>query len=173
MKIKRFNENITITQQPFYLRKSDYLYISDDLAKSITPTVDDMIKKGWRYEFTDQRNKDFLNNIKVTNDRGFTHYKSNQITTLYQVKYGGNSYSMSITIRRGNSFNNEFGKFQYLIGGISGDYEMHGKNMVRATRECNLIRNAILKDPSIVKYGLPSELEEEFDHYVSSYKYNL
>lgn len=34
---------------------------------------------------------------------------------------------MNILLYRGSNFDNQFGKFQYYVGCISGDYKMHGK----------------------------------------------
>ena len=74
--------------------------------------------------------------------------------------------------------------------------------MIRATRECNLnfmiklypivkyiknfykklknkeaffdiIKNEVIKNPSISKYGIPEELQEELGHYELAQKYNL
>lgn len=62
-RFKIFENNFIIQQQPFLLRKSDYLYISDEFAKSILPTFDD--KQGTDYrDFVYQENLDFLNNTK-------------------------------------------------------------------------------------------------------------
>jgi len=111
-------------------------------------------------------------------------------------------YAMTVSIHRGNTINNEFGHFEYDIGGSSGDYNMHGKDMIRATRECNLhlmeklypivkniknfykrmknkegffniIRSEIIKNPNITKDGVPDELEDEFGHMYIAHKYNL
>lgn len=200
--IKKFENKIK--QQPFYLKGSDRLYISDELAKKITPTISD--KKGTDFnDFIYQKNVDFLKNTKYDykSSSGHIHniFVSKNVSTGIKVRFN-RIYSMSIFIKRGTNHNNEFGKFQYYIGGISGDSEMHGKNMVRATRECNLnfiiklypivkyinnfykklknepffdiIKNEIIKNNQLVRY-MPLELENDNDisPIISLFKYNL
>lgn len=195
-KFKLF-ENKEVIQQPFYLR-GDRLYISDELAHRIT-TLKELEKMSlsskwikWAY----QNRLDFFNNTK--NAKGWAI--STRVSTGIHVGYNS-MYRMDIVIFRGSKYNNEFGNFQYYIGGNSGDHEMHGKNMVRATRECNLhfmeklypivenikdfykklksnaffdiIRNELIKNPNIAKNGVPPELEEDFGHLYYSNKYNL
>lgn len=187
-------------QQPFYLRDSDYLYISDELAHRITPTIDELKRNSnrmdwikWQY----QNQLDFFNNKK--NEKGWSI--STSINTNIHVEYN-DMYRMNIIFkRRGNEYINEFGNFRYYIDGTSGDYKMHGKNMKRATRECNLhfmeqlypiiknikdfyqklknkgffdiIREELFKNPNIAKNGIPTELESEFGYLYIAYQYNL
>ena len=129
-------------------------------------------------------------------------YKVNRLSTKYQVRWG-QGYAMNIILLRGNIRNNEFGHFHYYIGGNSGDSDMHGENMIRGTRECNLnlmiklypivkhiknfykrlrlegfldiIKDAIIKDNSLISYGAPDELinDDEVGHLISANKYNL
>lgn len=197
--IKLFEELNTKIQEPFYLFV-DRLYISNELAHKITPTLEDYIKKGYSpgwIKSSDERNRNFYTRAK--DEKGFV--KSNHIGTEIKVTYNG-MYAMTISIHRGNTHDNEFGHFEYYIGGNSGDYEMHGKNMIRATKECNLhlmeklypivkniksfykrlknkegffniIRSEIIKNPNIAKDGVPDELEEEFGHMYYANKYNL
>lgn len=122
-------------QQPFYLR-FEKLYISDDIAKSlaIVSNENGTYNDVW-----------FFNNIKRTKmffdgtryDSKYKGYKVNYLQTSMSVTFKG-VYKMSILVYRGNEQDNEHGFFKYYVGGISGDSEMHGKNMIRATRECNL-----------------------------------
>ena len=126
----------------------------------------------------------------------------NSLYTKYNVGWG-QRYGMNIFISRCNVKNNEFGHFQYNIGGNSGDSNMHGKNMIIATKECNLnlmiqlypiikyiknfykrlrlegfcdiIKDSIIKKNSLIKYGVPQELtdDEDIGHIISENKYNL
>ena len=207
MKHLKYFENNTI-QQPFFLR-GDRLYISTEKAKEITPfdKNSDKTKRKWS-DYTYNQNIEFFKNTRKewigSNDNKFFPYISSQANTNFSVRYNG-SYGMSIIIKRGNEQNNNFGKFEYTIGGNSGDFSMHGKNMIRATRECNLnlmikvypiikylknfykelkegkksfleiIKDAIINDLSLIKYGVPRELESdnELGIYVSMNKYNL
>ena len=123
-----------IIQQPFYLKR-DRLYISDNLAKSLSITTNYKNKYNdiW-FQNNLKHNEDFFNGNRYTGK--YTGHKRNFILTNYNVKFQ-NMYSMNITVRRGNMFNNEHGTFKYYIGGNSGDTEMHGKNKIRITRECN------------------------------------
>lgn len=202
MKHIKLFEELTQKQEPFYL-KGDRLYISNELAHKMTPTLEDYKKKnynpGWA-KHSDEQNKNFYS--KVKDEKGYC--KSNRISTDIAVRYGGRlgDYAMTIIIQRGNIYDNEFGHFEYSIGGHSGDHDMHGKNMIRATKECNLhlmerfypiikniknfyqrmnkkegffniIRNEIIKNHNITKDGVPPELEEEFGHMFIANKYNL
>jgi len=199
--IKCYENNLNPTeipsyrvQQPFYLQY-DNLYISDEIAKSIvsygTGTNQNYIN------YLHKRIKDFFNRTK--SESGFY---VNQLPTDIFVRYSGNGgyggYRMDINIRRGNTIDNEFGEFQYFIGGSSGDYEMHGKSMVRSTRECNknfmiktysilthiknfdkrmkegekildIIKYAILENPYLAKYDLESPKELENDPDIGHY----
>jgi hypothetical protein len=133
-------EKINCNQQPFYLRNTDRLLISDDFAKFITKdvTVHDMT-----------RNIIFFNNTRHTrtyqwNNKPstYTRYDERMATTGFSVRWNrggsGFNYAMTIYIYRVNEQTNDSGKFQYYIGGRSGDSEMFGKNMIRATRQCNI-----------------------------------
>ena len=135
--IKLFEE-INIKQQPFFLSKTDRLYVSDDFAKYIAKDVPNHLI---------DRRDDFFNDVKrtyTTKSGTLTTFKvrmtNTNITVTWSKNGMRNTYAMSIYIyRRGDSYlNNESGKFKYYIGGASGDSEMHGKNMIRATRQCNI-----------------------------------
>lgn len=196
--IKLF-EKLNIVQEPFFLT-GDRLYISNELAHKMTPTLEDYIRMGYNpgwSKYNDEQNQNFYTRVK--NEKGFV--KSNRIGTEIKVRYYG-YYAMTISIHRGNVYDNEFGHFEYCIGGNSGDHDMHGKDMIRVTRECNLhlmeklypivkniknfykrmknkegffniIRSEIIKNPNIAKNGVPDELEEEFGHMYYANKYNL
>lgn len=145
-------KNTTIKQQPFFLR-GDRLYISTKFAKEITPFNNKQNNKTeWR-DFVYKKNVEFFKDTKeewVSSTGGvYNSYVANQANTNITVRYKG-SYGMNLYIKRGNEKNNEFGKFKYYIGGYSGDFEMHGKNMIRNTRECNL--NLIIKYYPIVSH---------------------
>ncbi len=193
-------ENNTIEQQPFYLTGSR-LYISDNFSHSITPTLEELHKKSGNTKYIDyiyQNQLDFYN--KKKNEKGWL--LSTRLNTDISVTYK-RMYKMNIVIYHGNQYNNRFGKFQYYIGGNSGDHEMRGKNMVRATKECNLnfmkkfypiienisdfykkfeigdkgffdiIIEELIKDPKIAKNGVPEELEKEFGYLYMANQYNL
>ena len=182
--------------------RNDKLYISDEVAHLVTPTYSQLKIKypnleKYRINNIIQGNINFYNNTK--NEKGYRINR--QINTLYSTTYGI-GYAMNIIILLGNQQSNDSGQFQYYIAGNSGDSEMHGKNMIRATRECNLnfmiklypivkyiknfykklknkeaffdiIKNEVIKNPSISKYGIPEELQEELGHYELAQKYNL
>jgi hypothetical protein len=190
MKYLKYFENNIINQQPFYL-SGDYLFISDDMAKLLTPNyskLKSIYKNKGVLNYINQEQIDFYNNEK--DDKGF--YKARNINTQIKVRYD-NMYAMTIFIkRRGGILENNYGKFQYFIGGNSGDSDMHGKNMIRATRECNynlmikyypiveyienfynrlkyrekgfidIIKDSIDKDIMLVKYGIPKELKKYY-----------
>jgi len=195
MKYLKYFENTEIKQQPFFLN-GDRLFISDDFAKSITPTISVLKKRYSKHgnfnsfaEDENQKNKDFYLNTK--DEKGYTI--SRDIKTYLTVRYTEEHYQMTILIYRGSIKNNEFGIFQYYIGGYSGDYSMHGKDMIRATRDCNLnfmskfypivkhiknfykllrlkdksffdiIKEAINKDITLAQYGIPKEIKHHFD----------
>lgn len=190
--IKYFENNSNVIQQPFLL-VNDRLYVSDDIAKSITKWKANRKDKNIAYtELIIKRNHQFFNNERIEN-RYVTLYAQ---TDDFYVTYD-RMYRMNIVIYRGAIRDNEFGHFQYYIGGNSGDHSMHGKNMIRATNKCNMsfmiklypivehikdfykkmksdnthrttgffdiIKEAIKKDNSIVQYGAPNELIEDND----------
>ena len=201
MKYIKAYESLNKIQQPFFLR-NDKLYISDEVEHLVTPTYSQLKIKypnleKYRINNIIQGNINFYNNTK--NEKGYRINR--QINTLYSTTYGI-GYAMNIIILLGNQQSNDSGQFQYYIAGNSGDSEMHGKNMIRATRECNLnfmiklypivkyiknfykklknkeaffdiIKNEVIKNPSISKYGIPEELQEELGHYELAQKYNL
>lgn len=200
--IRTFEINNNVNQQPFYLSKGDVLYVSDDFAyKKIKLSKRDIIKfyknkniqkLMWKYQ------EQFFN--EDVDEKG--RKLSTTLDTLKHVRFN-NMYRMNIKLNSlGNYSNREAGKFKFYIGGESGDFYMHGKNMIRATRECNLnfielyypivkyikdfykklkngelfldiIRNSVHKNPEIAKYGIPDELQDELGHYEASIKYNL
>jgi hypothetical protein len=199
--LKTFEQKNTIKQQPFFLTKVDYLYLSDDLAKKVAPSTDKIRKKYKNVdyaEYTIKENEYFFNNEK--NEKGW--HKSTRLSTDIHVRYNYNQYRMDIVIFKGANYDNEAGHFYYYIGGNSGDYDMHGKNMIRTTRDCNLnfiakfypivlhikdfykrfknkelffdiIRESIIKYPTIAQYGIPKELQSELGHYENIFKYNI
>lgn len=138
MYLKLFEEHSRVIQQPFYLF-GDVMYVSDDFAKFITKDCKDYNKIS---------NLEFFDDIKRTiNSKKFGSwetYKQDFASTDFYVRYGGNS--MTILVKRIGTYENNknnCGEFNYYITGISGDFTMHGKNMLRKTRECN--KNLIIK----------------------------
>lgn len=199
--IKKYETVNNFIQQPFYLSNGDILYISDDLTKKITPTEKELSKI-----YT----KESVLNYKLNQQRAFFTGERNEkgfrVSTrldLFKNVVYNDFYKMNIVLySRQEYLIKGSGNFKYYIGGNSGDYEMHSKNMIRATRECNLnfislyypivkhienfykklkggelffdiIKNDILKQPEIAKYGIPEELRDELGHYKTSIKYNL
>lgn len=151
MKYLKLFEEIDIKQQPFFLSKGDRLYVSDDFAKYMARDVPEHLK---------DRRDDFFGGVRKTyhmkNGKTWTSFKERMTNTNIKVAWskGGlrDTYAMSIYIyRRGDDYlKNESGKFKYYIGGTSGDSEMHGKNMIRGTRQCNI--NVIKKFFPIFEY---------------------
>jgi len=202
MKYLKYFENNNIEQQPFYI-SNNTLYISDSLAVELTPTYNDLKKRYHNNpDFADLINKkniDFFN--RERDEKGYI--KSREIHTNIKVRWR-NMYSMNIIIKyRGNCLENEFGKFNYYITGNSGDSEMHGKNMKRATDECNyhliiklypivehiknfmrifkskeygfldIIKKSLDKDIMLAKYGIPKELEHLYKGVEDSIKNSI
>jgi len=65
MKYLKYFENIGI-QQPFYLSPGDHLYISEDIAKSVRPTLQEIRKTynpGWANKEL-QNHDDFFNDVR-------------------------------------------------------------------------------------------------------------
>jgi hypothetical protein len=198
--LKEYENTSQIKQQPFYLRKSDFLYISDQLAHQIAPTPEQIKRRCTNKNYADyliKQQEHFFNDTKTE--------AGNTVSSIFlfkNVTYK-DMFRMDLSIhRRGNHYNTEFGNFYYYLTGNSGDHDMHGKNMIRATRECNLhfmewlypiikdikdfykkfknnddffglIKNEIYKNPEIAKDGVPKELEEELGYIQAAYKYNL
>jgi hypothetical protein len=190
--LKYFENNTENIQQPFYLTDHDYLYLSNELAKKIAPNFNN--KKGiWSDDSINrelQKQIDFFNNTR--NDK-------NQLIVRYiyidkSVTWNNNSYSMRLSLyNSGYDRDTKFGNFRYYLIGNSGDSEMHGKNMVRGTRDSNInfiiklypivkyiknfykilktkekgfleiIKDAILKDRDLIKHGVPNELLDDKD----------
>lgn len=190
-------------QQPFFL-SVDRLFISTKTAKYITPFDSNSDNGKIKYsDFIYNKNVQFFKNTKKewTSSAGgkYNSYISNQAYTNIKVRYK-KIYGMNIYIKRGNHRINKSGEFRYYIGGSSGDFEMHGKNMIRKTRECNLnlmiklypivghIKNfykklhitpffdiiigEILNNKELAEF-LPKELEFEYGYLKDAIKYNL
>jgi hypothetical protein len=134
MRYIKYFENTSNLQQPFLL-VNDRLYLSDDVAKSITKWRTNRKDTNIAYvEAVIKRNHQFFNN-----ERTVSGYATAYATTDdFYVRYDNNRYRMNIIIYRGAIRDNEFGHFQYYIGGNSGDYSMHAQNTKRITRKCNL-----------------------------------
>lgn len=198
--IKSF-ENLSIKQEPFFLSKGDYLYVSDEFAHSISPdskTLKKVYKKNQNWIIHElQKIKDFFSNEKT--EKGY--YKTSYIRLELSVRYTDDTYLMNLFLYRGSR-----GDYNYYIGGNSGDSDMHGKNMIRATRDCNLnfmikfypivghiknfysrfkagegffdiIKKALDKDITLAQYGVPKELIHIYgdieDAVKNSIKYNI
>lgn len=197
--IKTFKE---FKQQPLFLSKSDYLYLSDNLVNEIKPTKERLMKmslnKNSWVDYIYNKNEDFLNDVR--NDKNYR--KSSFMYLFMSVKYN-NIYKMNLLIgSKINYFNNNSGKFKYYLRGNSGDSEMHGKNMIRATRECNfkfilklypivehikdfykrfkngelfleIIESELINNPNLGKFGVPEELYDKYGYLENLGKYNL
>jgi hypothetical protein len=207
-KFKIFENNNV--QQPVFLSKTDFLYLSDDLTKSILPTDFEMAKRlshNQNFLKTQLKRKEYFISGKDWEDTYFnSKTKILSFGTYLSVSWRNNTYRMDLVVRsRGdNILNNNAGSFKFYLTGSSGDYQMHGKNMVRGTRDANMnfmikmypiveyiknfykrlkngelffdiIKEAIINDKSLVKYGAPLELENDKDvgHYITGNKYNL
>lgn len=192
MKYLKYFENIEITQQPFYLSPGDFLYLSEDIAKSLRPSLKEIRKiynPGWANKEL-QDHDDFFNDVRKEDG----YLKKTNINIIRSVTYDRN-LKMNLHLSRFSpERNNEFGTFKTKLSGQSGDYSMHGKNMKRATRECNLnfiitlypivayiknfykifksgdksffdiIKEALDKDIMLAQYGIPKEIKYLFDN---------
>ncbi len=190
--LKYFENNDIITQQPFYLTNHDYLYLSDDLAKKLAPNFNN--KRGiWNDNSIDrelEKQIDFFNNTKNDKNQTIVRY----INIDKSVTWNNNNYRMNLSLYNGGyDRDTKFGNFRYYLIGNSGDSEMHGKNMVRGTRDSNInfiiklypivkyiknfykilktkekgflqiIKEATLNDNNLIKHGVPDELLEDED----------
>lgn len=188
MKYLKLFEEIIIKQQPFYL-SNDRLYVSDDFAKYMARDVP---------EHLISRRDDFFSGIKTTY-KNWTNFKEKMTNTNIRVRWSKNGlknfYVMSIYIyRRDNYLNNESGKFKYYIGGASGDSQMHGKNMIRSTMQCNInvikkffpifehisyahkklqentffdvIKNAVEESPELAKYLTEGDYPKDYQDFL-------
>ena len=154
-KFKIFESNV-IVQQPFFLTKGDILYLSNDMAKKVTPTPNEL-KNMKRFPVTDDiRMKKILDEQKsfFTDEKYKTEnlkcYKVRRLPIWKSVGWRNNTYRMDIVLSRGVKKDNNAGSFYYYITGYSGDSNMHGENMVRGTRDANL--NFMILYYPIVKY---------------------
>lgn len=185
--IKTF-ENKNINQQPFYLH-GDRLYLSDNMVDIVYPT------KEYIQHIIDH-NYNYINNVKSKSKS----YKETFLITGLKLRYDNNHYRMDLLLKRGKK-KNEYGQFNHYLDGISGDYKMHTKGMIRATRECNLkfivlyypiaehiknykklknkepflsiIEDGIISNPDIAKNGVPNELYDKYGYLEIANNYNL
>lgn len=185
--IKSYEKLQSVFQEPFFLSSSgNILYVSDEFAKKILPKYK-RSKYNQSYITRELENqKDFFNN--TVNEKGYL--KARRISLDMTVRY--DIYSMSLFLSRNlNGKTTKSGTYHSYLSGRSGDSEMHGKNMIRATRECNMnfmikfypiiehikdfykifktgelgffeiIRNALDKNIMLAQYGVPKELNKE------------
>lgn len=189
--LKYFEQNDIIIQQPFYLTDHDYLYLSDDLSKKLAPNFNN--KKGvYNNSYINRelsKQIDFFNNTK--NDKNQTVIRSINLdmSVIWQ-----SMYKMNLSLYNGGyDRDTKFGNFKYYLIGNSGDSDMHGKNMIRGTRDANLnfiiklypivkyiknfykilktkekgffeiIKDAILDNHKLIKHGVPDELLDDED----------
>lgn len=198
MKYIKYFENNNLEQSPFFLSKSDYLYLSYDFAKKIAPNYENNTK--YRINFINNQ----LEYQKIFFDKSSEPIRRlNKIFLNMNVSYNI-GYVMNLELSK-RVVDTKFGSYYCFLYGYSGDHEMHGKNMVRATRECNLnfiikyypivkhiknfysifktgeydffelIKKSIIKDNKLINHGVPSELEKDKDisMLISMNKYNL
>jgi len=191
MKYLKYFESNEIKQQPFYLTPGDHLYLSDEISKLVTPTKKDvkkMYKNPSYINRVEQDQIDYYNDVKT--EKG--QIKIRRIYLAKKCSWDGGRYSMSLSLYRYTNSNN-FGIFRNCLDGMSGSFEMHGKDMKRATRECNLnfmisvypivghiknfykifkskekgfldiIKDALDKDIMLAQYGIPQEIKHLFD----------
>lgn len=188
MKYIKTYENLHNYQEPFFLTPTaDMLYLSDDLAKSILPNFKNKIGKynEWYINKELENQKHFFNN--TVDEKGYL--KARRISLDTHVSYNNDMYRMNLSLsRRTDGRKTTFGTYYCYLVGDSGDHSMHGKNMIRATRDCNLnfiiklypivkhiknfykifktgefgfleiIKNALDKDIMLAQYGVPKEL---------------
>jgi len=202
MKYLKLFEEVSMKQQPFYL-KNDTLYISNDFAEYITQDVSKHLQDR-RDDFFGGVKNNFFGGVKKTysttngNPHIWTSYKERMTNTNIRIRWskGGfsNAFAMNIYIYRCNTISTESGKFQYYIGGASGSSEMHGKNMIRATRQCNInlikeffpifkhipyahkklqinsffdvIKNAVSEKPELAKYLTEGDYPKDYENFL-------
>lgn len=131
--ITEFNE---YNKSPFMVTLGNRLYINEEIMKYLvfTPIPNHNI---WDQRVCDFKFNDNMRDvIKNSNKNILMFFEElfirNTQNTCFILTYN-NSYAMSILIRK-----NERNGFRYYIEGNSGDFSMHGKNMIRATKEINL-----------------------------------
>ena len=198
MKYIKYFENNNLEQSPFFLSKSDYLYLSYDFAKKIAPNYENNSNAKFNINFINNQ----LEYQKIFFDKSSIR-RLNKIFLNIGVSYNI-GYGMNLELSK-RVVDTKFGSYYCFLSGYSGDHEMHGKNMARATRECNLnfiikyypivkhiknfysifktgeydffelIKKSIIKDNKLINHGVPSELEKdkEISMLISMNKYNL
>lgn len=189
--LKYFEHNDIIIQQPFYLTDHDYLYLSDDLAKKLAPNFNN--KKGvYNNSYINRelsKQIDFFNNTKNDKNQTIIRNINLDMSVIWQ-----SMYKMNLSLYNGGyDRDTKFGNFKYYLIGNSGDSDMHGKNMIRGTRDANLnfiiklypivkyiknfykilktkekgffeiIKDAILDNHKLIKHGVPDELLDDED----------
>jgi len=125
-------ENI-ITDNQIFKISNDVLYMNDEILHYFLLT---QIKKTNLFEQKVCSNRfidgGFSDIFKFFN--GDRKYNQQTYTTCFSFNYGQN-FSMTVIIKKMKYSNNII---KYYFGGNSGDFSMHSKGMVRATRQINL-----------------------------------
>jgi len=188
--LKYFENHNEIIQQPFYI-SGDHLYLSEEVAKLVTPTLKELKDISNDNIWINRRlqdQSDFFNGIRTATG----YLKVRYIHLNKSVSYDG-MYKMDLSLNKMSPpINKDVGIFNTYLAGNSGSHEMHGKNMKRATRECNLkfiiklypivshiknfykmlkekkpfldiIKEALDKDIMLAQYGIPKEIKHLFD----------
>jgi len=136
MMITKFNlyKESLLTPGEIFTIRNDKLII-DDIIRDYFLHTKVKTKNDYHNSFCEDRRKDIHNFLSKPNYGSFR--------TCFHFRYGS-IYSMSINIKK-NKFNGS-NDFTYYISGMSGDFSMHQKGMIRATRTINL---------EVIKYFFP------------------
>jgi len=133
--INFIKENVQQIQEPFFL-SGDVLWISDDIVKELIPTYQDWYDCFDNFDNEEERVRRSKSNTQNFGDKRITLHCNKEYN---HVAYDDGRFRMNLHFQKiTTTRENKFGTFNYYLSGNSGDSDMHGKNMVRATRECNM-----------------------------------
>ena len=156
MKHLKTYESHNNNQQPFWLSKGDYLFLSDDIVKEYGPNES---KKNQIYREWSARPKKYIDKYIYTTlgdkeIRPFPKITVRWDTSPLKINITTNkpSFAMDVYFTKWSmeSRTTDAGVFGYFLRGFSGDSEMHGKSMVRGTQWSNY--NFMCKLYPIFKY---------------------
>lgn len=149
-------ENFDNIKQPIFLSRTGRLHISEEFAKFIGAETIKIYNVKYIHINQKQRIDDFFNDVKVEHNLGkWYSYKEKYLHTGIKIsydktnlnKFNSGSYIMNIRIER--TYNNVYKNFPYFINGSSGDFDMYGKRMVRASM--HVVMNFLARYFPIIK----------------------
>jgi len=131
--ITEFNK---YNKSPFMITLGNRLYINEEMMKYFvfTPIPN---SNEWNQRYCNLKFKDPINNVIRTQNKLMLSFfdelfRRNTQDTCFILRYNS-GYAMRISIRKANRDG-----YNYYIEGQSGDFSMHGKSMIRATKGINL-----------------------------------